>query len=48
MNRDNIANAHTKLWLQFFFFSSTVKDLRLGDKENDNGYRKLCDHLGGE
>lgn len=48
MNRDDSKCTDKTLASVFFFFSSTVKDLRLGDKENDSGYRKLCDRLGGE
>lgn len=47
MNRDD-SKCTDKTLASVFFFSSTVKDLRLGDKENDSGYRKLCDRLGGE
>lgn len=32
----------------FSFFSSTLRDLSLGDQEDDSGDRKLCDSLGGE
>ena len=43
-----IANAHIKLWLQFFFFFYHKRLEAWWYKKKGNGDRKLCDHLGGE